>query len=194
MHIRIANPVEYRYFSGNIDLSMNLDARLCASEFCPSKDRHTQIDGGRVNGIEPPVKFKLLGDTLGLGDRYQVKGKFFKDFRVSKVICFGKNASVDRSLTKTQVKRSFGMSNRDIGEFSKTMTTYKLTVDNDQHMTPVRWSHTGASIFVFDYQPFEVALGEKLYYLRENIFADVHIRSNLHMSAKELNSKGRQGF
>jgi hypothetical protein len=46
---------------------------------------------------------------------------------------------------------------------------------------------------VFDYQPFEVTFWEELHNLCENIFADVHICSNL-LFAKEQNSKGRQGF
>jgi len=61
-------------------------------------------------------------------------------------------------------------------------------------MTPVGWRHSGCPVFVFDYQPFEVTFREKLHNLCENIFADVHTCSNLDKSAKEQNSKGRQGF
>ncbi len=35
---------------------------------------------------------------------------------------------------------------------------------------------------------------DELYNLRENIFADVHTCSNLHLGAKEQNSKRRQDF
>jgi hypothetical protein len=59
---------------------MNLDAGLCAPEFCPSKDRHTQVDGSGINGIEPSVEFKLFGDTFSLGNRHNVKGKLLKYF------------------------------------------------------------------------------------------------------------------
>lgn len=194
MHICMADSVEDRYFSGNIDLSMNLDAGLCASELCPSKDRHAQVDGSGINGIEPSVEFKLFSDTFCLSNRNNVKGKLLKDSRVSEAVSFGKNASVDGYLSKSQVKRSFGMSNSDICEFSKTMTAYELTVHNDQHMTPVGWCHSGCPVFVFDYKSFEVTFREKLHNLCENIFADVHTCSNLHMSAKEQNSKGRQGY
>jgi len=189
----MADSVEDRYFSGNINLCMNLDSGLCTSELCPPKDRHAQVDSGGVNGIEPSVKFKFFGDTLGLGNRHNVKGKLLKDARVSEVIGFGKNASVDGNLSKSKVKRSFGMSNSDICEFSKTMATYELPIHNYQHMTPVRWRHSGCPVFVFDYQPFEVTFWEKLHDLCENIFADVHTCSNLRF-AKEQNSKGRQGF
>ena len=194
MHICMADSVEYRYFSGNINLGMNLNAGLCTSELCPSKDRHAQVDGSGVNGIEPSVEFKLFCDPFGLGNRHNVKGKLLKDFRVSEAVSFGKDASVDCNLSKSQVKRSFSMSNSDICEFSKTMTACELTVHNDQHMTPVGWCHTGCPVFVFDYQPFEVTFREKLHNLCENIFAYVHTCSNLHLGAKKQNSKGQQGF
>jgi len=194
MHICMADSVKDRYFSGNINLGMNLDAGLCAPELCPSKDRHAQIDGSGINGIEPSVEFKLFGDTFGLGNGHNVKGKLLKDSRVSEAIRFGENAPVDGNLSKSKVKRSFGMSNSDICEFSKTMTTDELTVHNDQHMTPVGWCHSGCPVFVFDYQSFEVTFRKKLHNLCENIFADVHTCPNLHLGAKEQNSKGRQCF
>lgn len=194
MHICMADSVEDRYFSGNIDLGMNLDAGLCASELCPSKDRHAQVDCCGVNGIEPSVEFKLFGDTFSLGNRHNVKGILFKDSSVSEAVSFGKNASVDGNLSKAQVKRPFSMSNSNICEFSKAVTTYELTVHNDQHMAPVGWRHPSCPVFVFYYQPFEVTFREKLHNLCENIFADVHTCSILHLGAKEQNSKGRQGF
>ncbi len=194
MHICMADPEEDRYFGGNINLSMNLDAGLCASELCPSKDRHAQVDGSGINGIEPSVEFKLFGDTFGLGNRHNVKGKLLKDTRVSEAVCFGKNASVDGNLSKPQVKRPFGMSYSNIRKFSKTMTAYELAVHNDQHMTPVGWCHFGCPVLVFYYQSFEVRFREKLHNLCENIFAYVHTCSNLHLGAKKQNSKGQQGF
>jgi hypothetical protein len=45
MRICMTDSVDDWYFSGNINLSMNLDAGLCTSELCPSKDRHAQVDG-----------------------------------------------------------------------------------------------------------------------------------------------------
>lgn len=194
MYICIANSVENRYFSSNINLSMNLDTRLCASELCPPEDRQTQVYGSGINGIEPSVEFKFFGDTFGLGNRHNVKGKLLKNSRVSKVVRFRKNASVDGSLSKSKMKRYFGMSNSYICEFSKALTAYELPVHNHQHMTPVGWCHSGCPVFMFDYQSIKVTFREKLHNLCENIFANVHICSYLHLSAKEQNSKGRQGF
>jgi len=194
MHICMANSVKYRYFSGNINLSMNFNPGLCTSELCPSKDRHAQVDGSGINGIKPSVEFKIFCDTFGLGNRNNVKGKLFKNPRVSEVVNFGKDASVNWNLSKSQVKRPFCMSSCDIGEFSKTMTTCELTEHYDQHMTPVRWCHTSCPVFVFDDQPVEVTFREKLHNLCENIFANIHACSILRLHAKEQNSKGRQGF
>lgn len=194
MNICIADSVEDRYFRGNINLGMNLNAGLCTSELCPFKDRHTQIDGSGVNGIEPSVEFKLFGYTLGLNNRNNVKRELFKDFRVSKAVGLGKDASIDRNLSKSQVKRSFGVSNSNICEFSKTVAAYELTVHNNKQMTPVRWRHTGGPVFVFDNKTVEVTFGKKLHYLCENIFADVHNCSILRLIAKELNPKLPQSF
>jgi len=194
MHICMANSVDDRYFSGNIKLCMKLDAGFCASELCPSKDRHAQVDCCGVNGIESSVEFKLFGDTFGLGNRYNVEGILLKDSSVSKAISFGKNASVDGDSSKSQMKRSFSMSSSNICEFSQAVTTYELPVHNNQHMAPVGWRHPCCPVFVFYYQSFEVTFGEKLHNLCENIFADVHTYSILLLGAKEPNSKGRQGF
>jgi hypothetical protein len=194
MHICLADSEEDRYFGGNINLSMNLDAGLCASELCPSKDRHAQVDGSGINGIEPSVEFKLFGDTIGLGNRNNVKGILLKDFRVSEAVSFGKNASVDGYLSKSQVKGSFGMCNSDICEFSKTMAAYELAVHNDQHMTPVGGCHSSCTVFVFYYQPLEVTFRKKLHNLCENIFAAVHNCSNLYLVIKGTNFKRATRF
>jgi hypothetical protein len=194
MHIRIADSVKDRYFGDNINLGMNLDARLCAPKLCPSIDRHAQVDGSGINGIKPSVEFKFFGDTFGLGNRNNVKGKLLKDSRVSEAVCFGKNASIDGNLSKPQVKRSFSMGNSNICEFSETMAAYELAVHNDQHVAPVGWCHPGCPVLVLYYQSFEVTFWEKLYNLRENIFATVHNCSNLCLNTKEQNSKGRQVF
>jgi hypothetical protein len=194
MHIRMADSVENRNFGGNINLGMNLDAGFCTSELCPSKDRHAQVDGRGINGIEPSVEFKLFGDTLGLGNRNDVKSILLKDSGVSEAVNFGKDAPVDGYLSKSQVKRSFGMSNSDISEFSKAMAANELSVHYDQHMAPVGWCHSGGSVLVFYYQSFEITFREKLHNLSENIFANIHTCSNLHLNTKEQISKGRQGF
>ncbi len=117
--ISMADCVENRYFSGNINMRVNLNAELCASELCPSKDRHPQVDVSGINGIEPSVEFKVFGDAFSLGNRHHVKGKLFKDSRVLEAVSIGKFASFDGNLSKSKVKRSFSMSNIGISEFSR---------------------------------------------------------------------------
>ena len=97
---------------------MNLDAGLCTPELCLFIDRHAQVDGSGVNGIEPSMEFKLFGDTLGLGNRYNVKRKLIKDFRVSEAVSFGKEPSVDLNFFESIVKQLFGMNNSEFCEFS----------------------------------------------------------------------------
>lgn len=59
----------------DVNLRMDFNARLCASEFCPSENGHTEINSRGVDGIEPAMQFKLLCDTLGLGNGYHMKSK-----------------------------------------------------------------------------------------------------------------------
>jgi hypothetical protein len=194
MHIRMADSVEDRDFSGDINLGMNLDTGLGTSKLRPSKDRHAQVDGSGINGIEPPMEFKLFGDASGLCHVHDVKGKLLEDSGISEVVDLGKDAPVNGDTTESQMKRSFCMSDSNVSKFSKAMTAYELTIHDDQHVTPVGWSHSGCPVIVFGYQPLEVAFGEKLHNLSEYVFANVHTFFFLFLSAKEQNSKGRQGF
>jgi len=194
MHICIANSVEDWYFSGNINLGVNLNARLCASKLCPTKNRHAKVDSCRINGIESSMKFKLFRDSLGLSNRHNVKGELLEDGGVSEAVNLRKHTSVYWNLSKSQMKGSFCMRNSNICKFSKTMAANELTVHNDQHMTPVRWCHLGCSVLIFYNHSLEVTFWEKLHNLCENIFATVHACSNLLLGAKEQNSKVRHAF
>lgn len=79
----------------DVNLRMDFNARLCASEFCPSENGHTEINGRGVDGIEPAMQFKLLCDTLGLGNGYHMKSKLLEDMVVSEKIGFRKYLPVD---------------------------------------------------------------------------------------------------
>jgi len=101
MHSCMTDSVKDQYFSGNINLRMNLNTGLCASELCPSKDRQTQVDGSGVNGIKSSMKFKFFGDTFGLSNRHNVKSKLLKNPRVSESVNYGKYTSVDGNPSLT---------------------------------------------------------------------------------------------
>ena len=67
-----------QYLGHYIKLCVYLSVRLGASEPCPFKKRHTEINGSGIKNIVLPVEFKLLVDTLFLGKFYHMIGKLFK--------------------------------------------------------------------------------------------------------------------
>lgn len=83
MDFSVGNPIEYWNLRGDVNLRVDFNARLCASEFCPSEYGFTEINGRRVDGIEPAMQFKLLCDTLGLGNGYHMESKLLKNTVVS---------------------------------------------------------------------------------------------------------------
>ena len=62
-----------------LDGGMDLDARLGAPKLRPAEYGHAEVDGGRVHGIEPAVKFKLSCNPSLLCKEYHVEGKLLKD-------------------------------------------------------------------------------------------------------------------
>ena len=69
------NSVEHGNLRDNIHLRMDFDARLRASELCPAKERHAEVDSRRVHGIEPAVQFKLFCNPSLLRKEYHVENK-----------------------------------------------------------------------------------------------------------------------
>ena len=62
MYVGIGDSIEHRYLRDDVHLSVDLDARLRASELRPAKERHTEVDSSGVHGIEPAVQLKLSGN------------------------------------------------------------------------------------------------------------------------------------
>ena len=60
MHVGIGDSVENRNLRDDVNLSMDPDARLRASELCPSEYGHAEVNSRRVNGIEPSIQLELL--------------------------------------------------------------------------------------------------------------------------------------
>jgi hypothetical protein len=75
IYLGIGNPIEHGDLSNDVNLSMDSDARLGASELSPSEYEHAQVDGRGVNGIESAMQFKLLRDTSGLGNSHHVENE-----------------------------------------------------------------------------------------------------------------------
>ena len=51
MHVGIGDSVEHGNLRDDVHLSVDFDARLCASELRPAKKRHTEVDSCGVHGI-----------------------------------------------------------------------------------------------------------------------------------------------
>ena len=75
VHLGIGDSVEDRYLRDDINLSMDPDTRLCASELCPSEYGHAEINSRRVDGIESSMQLELLCDASGLGNRHHVESE-----------------------------------------------------------------------------------------------------------------------
>ena len=102
MHLGIGNPIEHGYLCNDVNLSMNPDARLGASELSPSEYGHAQVDGRGVDGIEPAMQFKLLGNSLGLSDANHVEGKLLKNSVVSEGVGSRQHLPVDGVAAKAE--------------------------------------------------------------------------------------------
>lgn len=96
MNLCISDSVKYRNLSGDVNLRMDSDARLGASELRPSENGHAEVDSCRVDGIEPAVQLKFLCYTLGLSNSNHVKGELLKDTMVSEGIGLRQHLPVDR--------------------------------------------------------------------------------------------------
>ena len=189
-----SNPVEHGNLRDDIDLGVDLDARLRTSELCPTKYRQAEVDGGRVHSIEPAMQFELLRNAPGLGNGHHVKGKLLKDPVVSEVVDLGKRTLVDGSLSKSEMKRLLSMGGCNIREFPQSTTTHKLSEHKDEKLAPVRRGQAFGPVVELDHKTLEKPLWKEAGYLSENVLSDMHICPKFDMGAKVRISKVRQGF
>ena len=194
MHLGIGNPIEYGYLSNDVNLSMDSDARLGASELSPSEYGHAQVNGRGVNGIEPAVQFKLFRDTSGLGNSHHVESELLKDAMVSESVDLRQHLSVNRLVAKPEVFRFLGMGGCYICEFPKASAAHELTEHQNQQMVPMRHRPAlGPVVVLGEYTP-ELPLREELYYLCKNVCPYMHICSDFESDAKIGISKPGQGI
>ena len=81
----IGDSAKHGNLCGDINLGMDSDARLRASEL--SLSGHAEVDCCGVDSIEPAGQLKLLRYTNKLSNCNHMKGKLLKDTMVSKSIC-----------------------------------------------------------------------------------------------------------
>ena len=194
VHISIGDSIEYRNFCNNVHLGVDFDSRFRTSELRPFKERHAEVNGGRVHGVESTVQFKLSCNPSLLRKGYHVKGKLLKYTIVPEVVSLGKSTLVDSCLPESEMKRFLGMGDCYICKFSQSMATHKLTAHENEKMTPMRRGPVLGPVVEFDHKAFEVSLWKKADYLSENVLSDMHICPNFDLGAKVCISKVRQTF
>ena len=194
VHLGIGDSVENRNLRDDINLGMDSDARLCASELSPSEYGHAEINSRRVDGIESSVQLELLRDASGLGNRHHVESELLKDTMVSESVGLGQHLSVDGLVSKAEVLGLLTMCDCNICEFPQASASYELAKHQNQQMVPVRHRPAFGSVVVLgEYSP-ELPLREELYYLCKNEYPRMHICSDFESDAKVSISKPGQGI
>ena len=188
----IGNPVKYRNLCDDVNLSVNLDARLRAPELCPPEHRHTKVDGSGVDGIELAMQLKLFRDSLGLGLGHHVEGKLLEDAVVSEVVSFGKHLPVDRLTAESEEYGLLCMGNSNICKLPETCTTCKLAKHEDQQVVPMRHGPTFGPVFILGDNAPELPLREELGDLCKNVCSNVHFCSDFEPDAKVRISRSGQ--
>lgn len=192
VYVGIGDSVEHGNLRGDINLCVNLDARLRAPELCPPKHRHAEVDGRGVDGVEPAMQFKLFCNPSLLRKEYHVEGKLLKNAVVSELVGLREYLPVDRQRTKTEEYRLLSMGNSKICNFPETAAAHELAEHQNQHVIPMRHRPSLGSIVVFgDYAP-ELPLREELDYLCKNELSNMHICSDLKPDTKVSISKPGQ--
>ena len=184
MYFCIGDSIEYWYLGSDINLSVDSDTRLCASELSPFEYRHTEVNGRGVNSIEPTMQFKLFRDTFRLSNCHHIEGKFLKDTMVSEKVGLRQQLSVDSFMAETEVFRLLAMCCCNICQFSKRTTIRELTKHKNQQVVPVRHRPTFGSVVVLGEYASELPLRKKLGNLCKNELPYMHICFGLESDAK----------
>ena len=188
------NPVEDGNFCGNVNLSMDLDARLGAPKLRPAEYGHAEVDGGRVHSIEPAVKFKLSCNPSLLCKEYHVEGKLLKDMVVSEVVSLGECTLVNGCLSESEVKRLLNMCGCDICKFSQPAASHELPEHKNEQLAPMRRNPISGPVVGLGHKTLEIPLWQKTGNLSENVLSKMHIYPKFDLGAKVRFSKVRQGF
>ena len=105
--VSIGDSIENRNLRNDVDLGVYPDSGLCRTKLCPSKNRHAEVDGRGVDGIESPMQFEFSNDAFLLGNPHHVESKLFKDVMVSDGISLREHLPVDRQTSKSKRVRFF---------------------------------------------------------------------------------------
>ncbi len=175
MYLGVGDSIEDGDFCDDVDLRMDSDAGLCASEVCPKKKRHAEINGGGVNRIEPPMQFEILCDTPFLCKRNHEECKLLKDVRVTEHTCPRERVSACWRFAKSEMVRSFSMCGNDIREFSEATASNQLTEHKNEQMIPMGETPSLCSVRMSHDYSSELPLWQETHNLSEHVLSNMHI-------------------
>jgi len=174
MYLGVGDSIEDRDFCDDVDLRMDSDAGLCASEVCPKKKRHAEINGGGVNRIEPAMQFKLFGDTSFLCKRHHEGSVFLKDTWIAEHVRFGEHVPVGGSFAETKMIGAFSMCSGYVGEFPEGSASQQLPEHEREQMVPMGERPFLGFVGILQHNSSELPLRQKTHDLSENILSYVH--------------------
>lgn len=178
MHVGIGDTVEYGYLCGDVNLSVDFDAGLCAAETRPTEDGHTKVNCCGIDSVEASVKLKLFGDTPLLGERHHVESELLEDSRLAEHIGFRECVPDDGSRTKSEIERPFSMSSCYICKFTETSATYKLTEHEHKQVVPMGETPSLGSVRILRDNSPELPLWQIHCDLSKNVASCMHNRSD----------------
>ena len=170
----VGNSVEDRDFGGDVNLCMNPDAGLCASEVRPEEERHAEVDGSGVNRIKASMQFEILGDASFLRKGNHKKSVFFENTRVTKHVRFGEHVPVGGSFAETKMIGPFSMRSGYVGEFSEGSAPKQLPEYEREKVVPVGERPFLGFVEILQHNSSELPLWQKTHNLSENILSNVH--------------------
>lgn len=162
-----------RYLGRNVQLGVNLDSGFRTFKQCPIKQRKTQGNGGRIESIEFSWYQKFAVNSLFLSNSDHMISEFLENGIISGSIC-PRQCCKTWNTSYSQMIRFIIMGTKNTDQFSGTSASIKLSEHQYQQLVPMCKLPVFTSIGGILHQTPKKTLGNKLYYLTENIFAIVH--------------------
>jgi len=184
MHLGVGDSVEHGDFRDDVNLRVDLDARLRAPELCPLENGHAEVDGRGVDGVEPAMQLELPGDAFPLGNAHHVESELFKDAVVPEGVGLRQHLFTDGQDAEAEMKGFLSMGNSDVCKFPEASTADELAEHQNQHVVPMRHRPLLGSVVVLDDDALELPLWEKFCNLCEHELSYMHICSDLKTDAK----------
>ena len=187
--VGIGDSIENWNLRNDVNLCVDPDPGLCRTKLCPSKNRHAEVDGRGVDGIESPMQLEFSDEAFLLGNSYHVESKLFKDAIVSDGISPREHLPIDRKTPKSKKKCFVGMSSCNISKFAKASTPKHLTKHHHQKMAPMRKRPVSGSVVMSGHNTPELPLRKKCSNLSKYVLSYVHITLALTLNANIRISK-----